>query len=114
MGQDVRRDGNDVNADEATARERIWQVLASIPAGTVATYGQVAALAGLPRRARLVGGVLAALPSDSRLPWHRVVNAQGRSSLPGAAGERQRALLREEGVEVTAGRVSLARFRWTP
>jgi methylated-DNA-protein-cysteine methyltransferase-like protein len=114
MRQHVRRQHSDVNADEATPGERIWQVVANIPAGTVATYGQVAALAGLPRRARLVGQVLAALPSGSRLPWHRVVNAQGRSSLPGAAGERQRELLREEGVVLTQGRVRLARYRWTP
>ena len=114
MAQHVRRNESDVNACEATPRERVWQVVASIPAGTVATYGQVAALAGLPRGARLVGQVLAALPSGSRLPWHRVVNAQGRSSLPGAAGERQRDLLREEGVEMADGRVSLPRFRWTP
>lgn len=114
MRKHVRRADGDVNSDPATPQERVWQVVASIPPGTVATYGQVALLAGLGRRARFVGSVLAALPTGSRLPWHRVVNAAGRSSLPGAAGERQRALLDAEGVEFEDGRASLARFRWTP
>ena len=94
--------------------ERIWLVVGSIPEGTVATYGQVAELAGLPRGARKVGRVLAALPIGSRLPWHRVINARGRSSLKGAAQRRQHAKLRSEGVAVRDGRVDLKRFRWAP
>ena len=97
-----------------TPEERIWRVVASIPRGTVATYGQVAALADLPRGARRVGRTLAALPADSRLPWHRVVNAAGRVSLPGDAGRRQRARLRAEGVVFNDGRIALTRFRWEP
>ena len=89
-------------------------MVASIPAGRVATYGQVAELAGLPRGARRVGRVLAALPSDSRLPWHRVINAAGRLSLPGASGTRQQRLLRDEGVRVCDRRVDLRRYRWVP
>ena len=96
------------------AAERVWQVVASIPLGRVATYGQVAALAGLPGGARHVGRVLAALPRGGKLPWHRVVNAAGRVSLPGDAGRRQRRLLREEGVALAAGRVDFGRYRWTP
>jgi len=99
---------------EPGAEERIWLVVASIPRGTVASYGQVAALAGLPRGARRVGRCLAALPSDTRLPWHRVVNAAGGISLPGPSGRRQRQLLRDEGVAFKGERVDLARFRWTP
>ena len=94
--------------------ERIWQVLANIPRGKVATYGQVAELAGLSRGARQVGRVLAALPTESRLPWHRVVNATGRSSLPDGAGRRQRQLLRDEGVSFRRGRIDFSRCRWQP
>ena len=98
----------------ATVDERIWQVVGSIPKGTVATYGQVAELASLPRGARQVGRVLKSLPADTRLPWHRVVNAHGRVSQPGDAGCRQRCRLRNEGIEMPNGRISLARFRWVP
>ena len=94
--------------------ERIWQVVGSIPKGTVATYGQVAELAGLPRGARRVGRTLATLPADTRLPWHRVVNAHGRVSLTGAAGRHQQARLRREGIDIRDDRISLSRFRWTP
>ena len=60
---------------ELSNAERIWQVVASIPRGRVASYGQVATLAGLPGYARFVGATLGKLPHGSRLPWHRVVNA---------------------------------------
>ena len=66
-------------------QERIWHIVARIPSGRVATYGQVAELAGLPGRARLVGHTLSRLPADTGLPWHRVVNSQGRLSFPPAA-----------------------------
>ena len=99
---------------EGSPAERVWRVVASIPTGCVATYGQVAELAGLPRGARRVGRVLAALPADSRLPWHRVINAAGSVSLPGAAGSRQRRLLRAEGVRLRGGRVDLGRYGWKP
>lgn len=104
---------NDEGEVEGSPAERVWRVVASIPAGRVATYGQIAELAGLPRGARRVGRVLAALPADSRLPWHRVINAAGRISLPGAVGARQRRLLREEGVRLRGGRVDLRRYGWT-
>lgn len=64
--------------------ERIWTVVAAIPVGRVATYGQVAELAGLPRGARAVGLAMARLPAGTRLPWHRVINATGKVSIPGA------------------------------
>ena len=99
-------------ADPPNRSERIWHVVASIPKGTVATYGQVAELAGLPRGARQVGQVLSALPKDSRLPWHRVVNARGELSLEGEAARRQRTLLREEGHRFSNGRLDLRRHRW--
>ncbi|HEX6883441.1 MAG TPA: MGMT family protein [Planctomycetota bacterium] len=89
-------------------------VVDSIPRGRVATYGQVAREAGLPRHARLVGRLLARLPTGTTLPWHRVINAAGRISLrPG--GTRQRRRLAREGVRGSAtGRIDLARFRWVP
>lgn len=96
-------------------RHRILATVDSIPRGRVATYGQVAAEAGLPRRARLVGRVLAALPAGSRLPWHRVVNAAGGLSErgDGRALLLQRRRLEREGVGFDArGRVDLARHRW--
>ena len=94
--------------------QRIWQVVAAIPAGRVATYGQVAELAGLPGGARQVGRALAGLPAGTRLPWQRVVRASGASALPGAAGKRQLARLRTEGVALAAGKVDLKRSRWRP
>ncbi len=89
---------------ELNKRERIWQVVAAIPAGKVCTYGEVARLAGLGRAARLVGRTLRELPQGTKLPWHRVVNAQGKLSLPaGSASYReQRARLRDEGIVFSA------------
>ncbi|MCH1598578.1 MAG: MGMT family protein [Pseudomonadales bacterium] len=60
---------------ELTKAERIWQIVACIPSGQVASYGQIATLAGLPGYARFVGTTLGKLPRDTSLPWHRVVNA---------------------------------------
>lgn len=111
-GVDARAAADKSEPPSETVSERVWLAVASIPSGQVATYGQIAALASLPGGARRVGRVLARLPSDSRLPWHRVVSASGRISLPGEAGERQRRLLQAEGVECPAGRVSLHRHHW--
>ena len=99
------------------SNERIYAVVARIPRGRVATYGQIALLAGLPRRARLVGHVLRVLPSGSDLPWHRVVNAQGKISPRGdllGHEDLQAHLLEREGVRFTGGAISLARYRWQP
>lgn len=95
---------------------RIRRVVASIPAGCVATYGQVADLAGLGRGARQVGRVLAALPEGTDLPWQRVIAATGRLALPAGspAFRTQVRLLRAEGVAVRRGRVDLARHGWRP
>ena len=96
--------------------QRIWQVLGQIPQGKVVTYGQVAELAGLAGKSRMVGRCLGQLPEGSRLPWHRVINAQGKISLPvGSEGyDRQVGRLQEEGVVVLNGRVKLSEFRWQP
>ena len=94
---------------------RIHTVVSRIPRGRVATYGQIARLAGLRGQARLVGYAMHALPADSRVPWQRVVNAQGAISLPGKSAIRQRELLESEGVRFDArGRIDLDRFLWQP
>lgn len=87
-----------------------------IPRGRVATYGQVAALAGFPRHARQVGYAMRDLPQGSELPWHRVLNARGEVSARAAVGweDVQRGLLEQEGVELVRERVDLLRFGWKP
>jgi len=98
-------------------RARIYAVVRRIPRGRVATYGQVAALAGLAAHARQVGYALHALEDGSGVPWHRVINAQGRVSLRAAPGwdHVQRQLLERERVRFDAsGRVSLTRYQWQP
>ena len=96
--------------------ERIYAVVRDIPRGRVATYGQVAALAGLPRHARQVGYALHALPEGSDVPWHRVINAGGEISPRSTPGwdRVQLALLRRERVAARDGGVDLERFRWEP
>jgi methylated-DNA-protein-cysteine methyltransferase-like protein len=106
-----------VRRDPSALRARIYRVVSRIPRGRVATYGQVAALAGIRGHARQVGYALHALPPRSRVPWHRVINARGgvsSRSLPGADA-LQRVLLRSERVTFDReGRVDLARFGWRP
>ena len=95
----------------------IYAVVRAIPRGKVATYGQVAQLAGLPRQARLVGYAMHSLPADSDVPWHRVVNAAGKISIRSSGlghDELQAQLLRREGVRFVDGIIPLARYRWQP
>ena len=95
------------------AAAAILAVVAKIPKGKVATYGQVATIAGLPRRARLVGTTLKV--EDTReLPWHRVLRADGRIAFPAgsAAFDEQRKRLKREGVVVNAGKVALDTYGW--
>ncbi|HAZ77880.1 MULTISPECIES: MGMT family protein [Pseudescherichia] len=100
-------------ADNDSFPQRVWQIVAAIPPGSVTTYGEVARLAGSPRAARQVGGVLRRLPEGSTLPWHRVVNRQGQISLTGPDLQRQRQALLADGVQVTgSGEIDLARYRW--
>lgn len=97
--------------------ERIYAVVRRIPRGRVATYGQIAALAGLPGHARQVGYALHALSEGTNVPWHRVINAKGEVSLRAEAGwdNFQRHLLEEEGVVFDKrGRVDLEDRRWEP
>lgn len=94
-------------------RQRVFQIVAAIPAGHVLTYGDVASLAGSPRAARQVGGILCRLPTGTKLPWHRVINRHGGISLPASGFQRQKSALEAEGVEVDArGFTDLDRYRW--
>jgi methylated-DNA-protein-cysteine methyltransferase-like protein len=98
------------------AVEAICAVISRIPKGWVATYGQVAAMAGMSRRARLVGRILQHLDAKTKIPWHRVVNAKGEVSfaLSRNGGDiLQRRLLEKEGIEFDdKGRLDLERCRW--
>jgi methylated-DNA-protein-cysteine methyltransferase-like protein len=100
----------------ASSYDRIYAAVRKIPRGRVSTYGAVARLAGLPRQARLVGYALHAIPAGTTLPWHRVINAQGKLSLARdgrSSGVTQRIRLENEGVKVdAANRVSLERYGW--
>jgi methylated-DNA-protein-cysteine methyltransferase-like protein len=95
--------------------ERIYSVVKQIPEGRVATYGQIATLAGYYRQARQVGYALHAVPSDD-IPWHRVINAQGKISLNHEMGGAvQRKMLENEGVVFSpAGIIALRLFQWQP
>ena len=81
---------------------KVLKLIKKIPKGKVASYGQIAALAGNPRGARQVSWILHSSSKTQALPWHRIINSRGMISLEGAAGKRQLRLLREEGVEVDA------------
>lgn len=97
------------------AYRAIYATVRRIPAGRVASYGQVAREAGLHGAARQVGYALHALPSGTAVPWHRVINAQGAISLREHGGITQRLLLAREGVHFdVGGRVNLVRFGWKP
>ena len=99
------------------ATRKITALVKNIPRGRVATYGQIAALADRPKNSRQVGSVLKSLPADSQVPWHRVVNSQGRISGRNNATTEglQRCLLESEGVELSdSGRIDLNIFRWKP
>jgi len=102
-------------AEPNPAHLQILGVVRRIPEGRVCTYGRIAAAAGLPRRARLVGQILRDSPLADEVPWHRVINASGRLSDRRGGTTGQRARLVAEGVEVTAcGRVHLGTYLWQP
>jgi len=121
----VRRGGRgrDARASPGGLFGGIWAVVARVPRGRVATYGQIARMAGLPGGARTVGWAMRALPDGlaiggRRVPWHRVINAQGRISPRGGAGmvdetARQAARLRRERVAVSpGGAIDLTLYLW--
>jgi len=125
----MKRKSIQPNASESA--QAILAMILQIPKGKVATYGQVAALAGFPRNARQVGAILRKLPPNSGVPWYRVINSKGEISLRGTEDHvfRQRDFLEAEGVEfeektvrdattknkadaITVLKVSLAKYRW--
>jgi methylated-DNA-protein-cysteine methyltransferase related protein len=101
---------------EPTKDQKIWQVVAAIPLGCVASYGQVADMARLGRQARYIGKALGKLPAGHAIPWYRVIRSDGQIAFPIGSEkfEVQAQSLREEGVEVIGGRVSMRRFGWRP
>jgi len=98
-----------------TLSESIAAVISAVPSGRVVTYGQVAAMAGNPRAARQVVRILNAWSTKRGLPWYRVVNREGRISLPRGGGyEQQRSLLEREQVEFDdTDRIDMSRFQWS-
>lgn len=101
-----------------STRDRILDVVRRVPVGRVATYGQIAALAGLPGRARQTGYALRALDGETDVPWHRIVNARGAITFSDSRGghdQIQRVMLEAEGVAFSpAGRIDMDRFAWDP
>jgi len=99
---------------------KIWQAVQAIPLGKVACYGQIADLAGLPGRARLVGKALGSVPKHGwrghAVPWHRVINSQGKISFAPETDNfrQQRNLLQDEQVVVIGGKIKLKDFQWQP
>jgi len=98
------------------ARQQLYQTIAAIPRGNVASYGQLATLAGQSGAARWVGWCLRHLPKDSSLPWHRVITASGKLAFPPATVGyvRQREKLEQEGVRLNNHKVSMILYQWQP
>ena len=99
---------------ELNRNQKIWLVVSEIPAGKVATYGQIAEMAGMGAGARIVGNVLSQLPPGSQLPWHRVMNSKGELSFPKESSryKTQKELLEQEGVVFIGSRINLKEYRW--
>lgn len=98
----------------ASLTETIWQCVAAIPPGKVASYGQIARLAGYPSHSRYVGSTLRQLPKGSTLPWHRVLRSSGELAFPPAspAWKRQKRLLEAEGIVMKAMKIDLRQYAW--
>jgi methylated-DNA-protein-cysteine methyltransferase-like protein len=110
--------GEQTDPETSKARRRlykdIWEMVEEIPHGRVATYGQIAEMCGIPGHARLVGYALHNLPRGSSVPWHRVINAQGKISLGDMDGmyEEQKRLLRGEGIRFMKDVIDFRKFGW--
>ncbi|MDP8267939.1 MAG: MGMT family protein [Candidatus Tenebribacter davisii] len=93
--------------------KRVVEIIKLIPVGKVATYGQIAQLAGNNKAARQISRILHSSSEKYDLPWHRVINSQGRISMrPGDGFEMQKAMLESEGVQVIADRIDLIKYKW--
>ncbi|MCS6173837.1 MGMT family protein [Shewanella baltica] len=95
---------------------KIWHIVAMIPQGKISSYGKIADYAGLPGRARYVSKALKSAPEHLSLPWHRVLNSQGKISFEknSVSFQEQMELLRIEGITVNSGKVSLSEYQWRP
>ena len=100
------------NSDDGNWHRNVWKVVSEIPPGHVLTYGEVARLAGMPRMARRVSQAMRRAPRGIQIPWHRVINAQGKISFPESSHgwQRQKDLLEQEGVVFLDGRIDLEQF----
>jgi len=102
--------------DRIARMHRIWDTICDIPPGKVASYGQIAEVAGIPRGARQVGYALRNLPQGSKVPWHRVIQASGRiafdTDTPQFAEQKKR--LQQDDVAVIAGKIDMQKYRWQP
>ena len=103
-------------SEDFSFSQSVKGIVKKIPRGKVATYGQVAAYAGNPRAARQVVWILHTSSSKDRLPWHRVINREGRISLkPNHGYEIQKELLRKEGIKFDKNdTIDFDRYLWTP
>lgn len=103
-------------SDTERRMERIWATVCEIPEGNVASYGQIAGIAGIPRGARQVGYALRHLPKKHNVPWHRVVTSSGKLAFEKGSGAyiRQAKRLAKEDVPIINGRVNMNRYRWQP
>lgn len=102
--------------DSKTRMRRIWETIQEIPPGSVANYGQVAEVAGIPRGARQVAYALRHAPDEMQLPWFRVITASGKLAFdPNSESfSRQRDLLAKEGVLMMNGKINMNKYRWEP
>jgi len=110
----ARRAATGLNKDQRL--RRIWATIQDIPPGTVASYGQIAEIAGIPRGARQVAYALRHAPDDLQLPWFRVVQAAGTLAFErgSPAFKRQAGLLADDGVPMLNGKIDLKTYRWQP
>lgn len=92
--------------------QSVYQWIAAIPAGNVASYGQIARLSGFPKHARFVGRLMSKLPPVTKLPWWRVLRSDGHIALPVSSEAEQVRRLEAEGVVVLGGKVNLRQFGW--
>ncbi len=100
---------------EATYKARVLRWVKQIPIGKVATYGQIAALAGKPRAPRQVGQILAGISDPDAIPWQRVINTKGEiSTHRRGVGDLQQAMLESEGICFVDGRCDLSQYLWQP
>jgi methylated-DNA-protein-cysteine methyltransferase-like protein len=108
----MNNDKKVAKADDLNWHQSVWKVVSEIPPGHVLTYGEVARLSGMPRAARRVSQAMRRAPSGVELPWHRVINAQGKISFPedSSGWKQQKDLLEAEGVVFLKGRINLDVF----